>query len=118
MVRSAGLKSRLPRRRLRCSALRRCATLRPVGFLFLGLGLVLDGTDDDVRVAPFEPGLSLDSAVGSQVACEADEQLLTKVDVSDLAATELHHGFHTISFSEEANCMLHLEFVIVIIRVG
>src|SRR5580698_1880694 len=108
--RAATVRERLRLRgRWRCRLLRRLVSRLPAHF---------HGTDQNMRVAAFQPGLAFHRAVWSQVRSEPHEQLLAEIGVRDFAPAELHHRLHPITLGEEAYRVLHLEVVIVIVGVG
>ena len=78
----------------------------------------LHRADQDVGVAAFQTRLPLHGAMGGKVAGEAHEQFLAEIGVGDFAPAELDHGLHSIAFREEADGVLHLEVVVVIVGVG
>ena len=69
-------------------------------------------------VAALQARLSLDAAMGGKVAGKAHEQFLAEIGVGDFAPAELDHGLHSIAFRQEADGVLHLEVVVVIVGVG
>jgi len=70
-----------------------------------------------VRIAAFESRLTLDSADRDQVSGKTQQQLLADIDVGDFSAAELDHCFNSIPFLEEADGVVSLEVVIVIVRI-
>src|ERR1035437_1516897 len=78
----------------------------------------LDRTDQDVGVAALQARLSLDGAMGRKVAGKAYQQFLAEIGVGDFAPTELDHGLHSIAFRQEADGVVHLEVVVMIVGVG
>ncbi len=53
-----------------------------------------------------------------KIGGEAHEQFLAQIGVRDFAPAELHHGLHAIAFRQEADGVVHLEVVVVVVGVG
>lgn len=70
-----------------------------------------------MSVPAFHAWIAFNFSVFGEVSRESLQQSLAQISVRNLAAPELDNSFHTIAFSEEANCVLLLELVIVIIRI-
>jgi len=51
-----------------------------------------DGADEDMGIAAFEARLAFHAAIRCKVGCEAHEEFLAEIGVSDFASAELHHG--------------------------
>ena len=87
---------------------------RFVGGFYCGL----HRADEDVRVAAFQAGNAFHAAEGGQVFREAHEELFAQVRMGDFAAPELDDGLHAIALLEEADGMIFLEAVVVVVGVG
>jgi hypothetical protein len=74
--------------------------------------------DQNVGVAAFHARHAVDRAVSRKVFGEPQQQLAPEIGVGDFAAAELHDGLHAVAFLKEADGVVLLEVVVVVVGVG
>lgn len=95
--------------RLNRSRSDRCGLLYRCGFRFLR------GCKDSVEGCAFHAGHKLDQAGIADVEDEAVNDLVTQVAVGHLAALKAERSLHLVAFAEEADCLIFLGLVVVLV---
>ena len=80
--------------------------------------LCLYRTNEDVRIAAFHACRSIDSTVSQQILCKPVQQFPAEIGVCDFTSPELHDGLYAIPLLQEANCVIFLEVIVVVVSIG